>query len=649
MPKTLLKIQVGTGQVVEATSNYDFSNFIPTNTDRYKYLVVDDSTGTLALQTGVNASIGSSSSSVFQPYTMNSDGTLTDLPTQPVDVPVASLTDSTVSPVITTIPNISEQVLSGTGYGSFLANELCFQSDITPEVFNFYSINGVTVQEYTPTVGSIGASDTTIAGRGALKFKGTYQDLPAVRAGGLKIPGGYSLQNCPYHLVSGHIYLDQSLPSAYDPVLLTLCRSITAGSTQDSYAMVYENGSGRLKFNFSTSGDSATGFVNSMNASPVGITLNQWHHVAAAFYYDGVSSSVATYFNGSRVATISAVNSGYLRSTNQPLCMGSDQYGNHPWRGWVDDWIVSGGTTLAALRGFTQGTGASLPTKHQEAGDYTVAYMSMDGPIGTSLVPCDRGRRVAACVDGFDRFGNLYVSSVDVDDFSVHGITLFVGVCGGYQVSGVCGAANVFGYNSGACLVVSSVQSRFGLTQEKAYRQNLADLSYHLVLGQAEMKGERGGRTGDFANLMAKSLSDFNGYTFTFKPSQDQINQIKYLYDDITINGRTASYFLEDTSGNLFTFSTGGIKALYTDIVDYHAIALSSANSLKTRISGSTQSAQLKRIDGITNEQMVFKLAAFADKNSSVYISTKSKLTGSFREPETVLLTDIKEPPRKGG
>ena len=51
MPKTLLKIQVGTGQVVEATSNYDFSNFIPTNTDKYKYLVVDDSTGTIALQT----------------------------------------------------------------------------------------------------------------------------------------------------------------------------------------------------------------------------------------------------------------------------------------------------------------------------------------------------------------------------------------------------------------------------------------------------------------------------------------------------------------------------------------------------------------------------------------------------------------------
>jgi hypothetical protein len=485
---------------------------------------------------------------------LNADGTPNLTP-----VVESVSTESTGIPILLPIAAVSEQVLSGSAYGVFNANEICFQSNITPEVFNFYAVNGVTVAEYTPTVGSIGASTTTIAGQRALKFKGTYQDIPSVRAGGLKVPGGYSLSACPYHLVSGHIYLDQSLPSAYDPVLFSLCRSITAGSTQDSYAMVYENGSSRLKFNFSTSADSSSGFVNSMNASPVGITLNQWHHVASAFYYDGVSASVATYFNGSRVATISAASSGYLRSTNEPFCMGSDQYGNHPWRGWVDDWIISGGNTLAALRGFTQGTGASLPIRHQEAGDYTVAYLSMDGPAGTSFVPCDRGRRVAACVDGFDRFGNLYVSSVEVDDFSVH------------------------------------------------------------------------------------------GYTFTFKPSQDQINQIKYLYDDITINGRTASYFLEDTSGNLFTFSTGGIKALYTDIVDYHAIALSSANSLKTRISGSTQSAQLKRIDGITNEQMVFKLAAFADKNSSVYISTKSKLTGSFREPETVLLTDIKEPPSKGG
>lgn len=642
MPKTLLKVEVGSGRVVESTRNYDFSNFIPENTDRFKYLVVDDGISSISIEAGFQTGVGTGFSSVENTGALNVDGTPNLTP-----VIESVSTQSTGVPILLPIAAVSEQVLSGSAYGVFDANEICFQSNITPEVFNFYAVNGVTVAEYTPTVGSIGASTTTIAGQRALKFKGTYQDLPSVRAGGLKIPGGYSLSACPYHLVSGHIYLDQALPSAYDPVLFSLCRSITAGSTHDSYAMVYENGSSRLKFNFSTSGDSSSGFVNSMNASPVGITLNQWHHVAAAFYYDGVSSSVATYFNGSRVATISAASSGYLRSTNQPFCMGSDQYGNHPWRGWVDDWIISGGTTLAALRGFTQGTGASLPTRHQEAGDYTVAYLSMDGPAGTSFVPCDRGRRVASCVDGFDRFGNLYVSSVEIDDSSIHGTTLFVGVGGGYQITGVCGAANVFGFNSGACLVVSAVEQKLGLTQEKAYRQNSAELSYQLLLGQAEMKGERGGRTGDFSNLMAKSLGDFSGYTFTFKPSQENINQIKYLYDDIIINGRTASYSVADTSGNMFTFSTGGIKALYTDIVDYHGVALSTTNSLKSRISGVTQSSQLKRIDGITNEQMVFKLAGLAESNASVYIPTTNKLTGSYAIAEAFLLLDSEEPPKK--
>jgi hypothetical protein len=161
------------------------------------------------------------------------------------------------------------------------------------------------------------------------------------------------------------------------------------------------------------------------------------------------------------------------------------------------------------------------------------------------------------------------------------------------------------------------------------------------------MKGQRGGRTGDFSNLMTKSLGDFSGYTFTFKPSQENINQIKYLYDDIIINGRTASYSIADTSGNMFTFSTGGIKALYTDIVDYHGVALSTTNSLKSRITGVTQASQLKRIEGITNEQMVFKLAALAESNASVYIPVTNKLTGSYAIAEAFLLLDSEEPPKR--
>jgi hypothetical protein len=75
MPKTLLKVEVGSGRVVESTRNYDFSNFIPENTDRFKYLVVDDGISSISIEAGFQTGVGTGFSSVENTGALNADGT----------------------------------------------------------------------------------------------------------------------------------------------------------------------------------------------------------------------------------------------------------------------------------------------------------------------------------------------------------------------------------------------------------------------------------------------------------------------------------------------------------------------------------------------------------------------------------------------
>jgi hypothetical protein len=653
MAQSLVKLDQKTGQIISVERNYDFANFVPQNTEQYRYLIADTDIQSVFIPVSVitpeQTIYERESPTPEEIANSNEIDPATGEPRIFAGIPPAA-GSTTIAAQYNTVelPNISEQKLAGTPYGTLLPGEVVFQSNRRAEVFNNYTVNGNVVSEYTPVIGTVGACSGTVVGINALQLKGTYLDLPAIAAGGLRVPGGYSLENCNYHLISGHLYLQSGLPSSYDPVLCCVCESITAGSSMDAYAVVYDNTSSRLQFKWTTNASPTySGFEHSVNASPQGITLNQWHHLAVAYYFDGVSTSVATFFNGTIVASSSG-NSAKLRTTNRPFCIGSDQYGNRPFRGWVDDWIVSGGATLDALRGFTFSGGATVPSQRQDSGDYTVFYLSMDGPSGTTFAPCDTDRKIVAVLDVQDVEGNCYVSMVEREDGSTHGVPLYSGICGGFQISGVCGSSFLFGYKSAAALKVNSVEQLLTIDEERSQRERNSDLSYRLLLGGSRMYGTLG-KTGDFSSLLLLAGTGFSGGTFTFIPVQTNINALQYLRDDIVNNNLNGTYYLQDSYGTAFSFNTAGVKALYADVLRYHSSSSNSNSYLKTTLQASSDFSVLKATRGYTTDQLLFKLSALADKNPVVYISAVSKITGKYINPERARYTDPDTPPKPAG
>lgn len=649
MAQSLVKIDQLTGQIVSVQRNYDFSNFVPTDTERYRYIISDDVVRPISIPVRIVHPEEFIPQPVIQTsFTDPSTGetlTISPPPDQDLSDPLSVRgTTSAAEYATIDIPNTSEQLLSGTPYGTLQPGEIVFQANRTAEVFNTYAVNGNAVTEYTPTVGSIGVCSGTPIGLFALNLKGTYLDLATVAAGGLRVPGGYSLEKCNYHLVSGHFYLESGLPTSYDPVLCCVCESITAGSSMDAYALIYDGTTSRFQFKWTTnSSPTYSGFEHTMNASPQGITLNQWHHIAVSYHFDGVSTSVATFFNGTLVANATG-NANKLRTTNRPFCIGADQRGNRPFKGWVDDWIVSGGNTAEALRGFTFSGGATIPNERQDSGDNTVFYLSMDGPLGTSYVPCDTNRKVIAVVDGQDVSGNCYVSLLTRENGSTHGVSLFNGISGGFQISGACGSSYLFGYKSAAALNITGVQQLLTIQEERAQKERVSDLSYRLLLGGSRMYGTLG-KTGDFSSLLALAGTGFSGGTFTFLATQSNINALQYLRDDIVNNNLNGTYYLQDSYGTAFSFNTAGVKALYSDVLGYHSSSTNSNSYLKTTIQGAADFVTLKSIKGYTTDQLVYKLSALADENELVFIAPSSKITGKYINPERAKYADPSIPP----
>lgn len=651
MAQSLVKIDQLTGQIVSVQRNYDFSNFVPADTERYRYIISDEVVRPVSIPVRIIRPEEFTPQPVIQTsLTDPSTGETTTIdppPDQDLSDPLSMRgTTSAAEYATIDIPNTSEQLLSGTPYGTLQPGEVVFQTNRTAEVFNTYAVNGNAVTEYTPIVGSIGVCSGTPIGLFALNLKGTYLDLAAVAAGGLRVPGGYSLEKCNYHLVSGHFYLESGLPTSYDPVLCCVCESITAGSSMDAYALIYDGTTSRFQFKWTTnSSPTYSGFEHTMNASPQGITLNQWHHIAVSYHFDGVSTSVATFFNGTLVANATG-NANKLRTTNRPFCIGADQRGNRPFKGWVDDWIVSGGNTAEALRGFTFSGGATIPNERQDSGDNTVFYLSMDGPLGTSYVPCDTNRKLIAVVDGQDVSGNCYVSLITRENGSTHGVSLFDGISGGFQISGACGSSYLFGYKSAAALNITGVQQLLTIQEERAQKERVSDLSYRLLLGGSRMYGTLG-KTGDFSSLLTLAGTGFSGGTFTFLATQSNINALQYLRDDIVNNNLNGTYYLQDSYGTAFSFNTAGVKALYSDVLGYHSSSTNSNSYLKTTIQGAADFVTLKSVRGYTTDQLVYKLSALADENELVFIAPSSKITGKYINPERAKYSDPSIPPTK--
>ena len=527
--------------------------------------------------------------------------------------------DTTITTGYSVFP-LAEQKISGTGYGKFYPSELVFQSFFTPQIINYLTLNGVTATEYNPTVDTVGV--TGYVGIRAAKFNGSYLDTDTAAAG-ISLPG---FTSASYFLVSGWVYMNTSPTSAYDPIIITHSPDGVSGSTSDSFRLEYDYSSSRFQFHFSTTANTAsTGFDHTMNVSPVGVTLNEWNHFAVAYTNAGSSASVSSYWNGNQIQKYTSA-TGSIRGSKSSVYVGCGGSGKKPFKGWIDDLIISTGTTLEALRGFRHGTTATVPSSHQDAGVYTVYYLSMDGPLGTSYFPCDISNKV--CSNVAFAGNNLYIyGSIGVTTSNMWKQT-FNGVCGGHAVASS-SAGYIFGYTSGACWIPTEVtELSSGITSAKQYRKDLADYTLRDYLGATAMQGASGS-SGDFVNLYSGSTFPTS---FSYYATEYNLNYLRNVYDAVIVAGSTAPVAVEDAYGNYYSFNTGGVVNLYKDVLNYFNTVNTERTSINTSIDSKSTFTTLKQVKGFTNPKIVAKLAKLG--NDSIFISPISTITGTNRSPE---------------
>ena len=527
---------------------------------------------------------------------------------------------------------LTEQILSGTITGTFVVNEQVVQSQFIPQTINALALSGVTANQYLPTVGTIGLTGTELGNR-SIQFKGSYLDTNT-KAAGLQLPA-FTTTSVPYYMMSGFMYFETDPSSAYDPILITRSANGATDTTNDSFRLEYDTSSDQIQFHFSTSNWSSAGYQTILNVCPAnGVTLNQWHQFAIAYSNQGGSATVSSYWNGVRYAQSTGI-SGDLKNSTGYFMLGSGASGDRPLKGWMEHIIVSMGATALALREFGHGASGPVSTE-QFAGDYTVYAMTMNGPVGSSLFPCENAKRITSAVSFTDPVGNrLGVANISRENTSVHGVTLFAGTNGGHGDTDFGRSIGyLFGYDSGAAMNINTITSTIpALADSKKVKGNLVDHSISYLVGSTAMRGVCAS-PGNFPILFAGPSASFSGRTFSFLPTTQNVSVLRSIYDDITISGRTGSYSLADFEGNLYTFSTGGVKNLYADVVHYQNSALSLGNSQRSAITGATTASNLYLLNGFADEGLARKLAPSLTKNGFLYLTGKAKATKKTNIPE---------------
>jgi hypothetical protein len=209
-------------------------------------------------------------------------------------------------------------------------------------------------------------------------------------------------------------------------------------------------------------------------------------------------------------------------------------------------------------------------------------------------------------------------------------------VDGGHTASSVGASAGyLFGFDSGACMIIAGVTSTISLLADsKKIKGNLIDHSIAYLNGSTAMRGVCAS-PGDFPLLFAGSSASFSGLSFSFLPTTSNVSVLRSIYDNIIIAGLSGSYNLSDFEGNMYTFSTGGVKNLYADVVSYQSTAFSLGNSLKAAVTGATTKSNLYELNGLCGEGLVNKLAPQLTTNGFLYLTGKAKETKKTNNPET--------------
>lgn len=533
----------------------------------------------------------------------------------------------------------TEQVLSGQVFGDFQVNEQAFQSTVTPQIINRVVIGGATATEYAPTIGTVGASGPFLGVRAA-QFKGSYLDLNEPGAG-IQLPP-FNFSDGKYFSVEGFVYF-QSFPNTYDPILISRGIDGVGGTTHDSFSIEYNRSDRYLAAKYNFKGWTAPGFDGYTILSPQdGVTLNKWHHFA--FVIDSGTTSgeirVAGFFDGQRtdVAAVATSGDGYtrenIRPSIAPITIGCGASGERPFKGWMDSIIISGSSFSSdALRGYNPlASGITVPSfKEPSAGNHTIYSLNMNGPVGTSLFPCDTSAKLVSTVSFLSPANSkVGVALISKQNTSPIGITAFTGVCYGHSVSNG-SAGYLFGYNSGACMVVSGVEQLHGITRARQIRSSAAEHTISYLLGSTAMNGICGASK-DFTDFFS---ANWGGNTFSYLATQTNTLNLRFIYDSITISGRTGVFYIKDFDSNtVYGVQTADIKNLYADVVEYHAVSSKIGVSASARMQGITTMQDLYNSKGFEDEAIVQKVAPNIDKVGILFINTNGRVTKSTSFPE---------------
>jgi hypothetical protein len=596
------------GQVISLQTGFDTSNYALSSYEGVRTVVVDEELS--------NAVVG---------YTVQSVADSAN----PDERTVVS------TPVSISVNPFTEQVLRGTISGEFELNEEIVQTTVLPVIVNNYVVGGVTQSDFVPVIGIIGISGGI--GRRAAQFRGTYNDLSTQKAAGIQLPPFTTSASTPYVLIEGWLYF-QSTPTGYDHIILTRSADGVNNSTNDSFRLEYDTSSNQIQFHYSDSSYASAGYRGIVNVSPSGITLNEWNHFAVAWSTQGGSAAIKTYWNGTSLYSASGF-TGHLRNSTAPLMVGSGASGDYPLKGWMEDvHIRMGGVTLALADYALLGATAENPYEEDFSGDYTVYLLSMNGPEGSSLFPVGNLCRVSGTVSYHTTgVGIIGASLVTREDSDITGLTLFDGVCGGFSVSGG-SAANVFGVDSGACMVVTGVEQLHGLSMSQYIRRNAADYTNYYLMGVTVMYGQSGD-SGDFPRLFSSGWTA-NGTSFSFLPVQTNINYLRNIYDNIVVAGYTGNTSIENYYGTLYTFGPTHAKKLYEDVIAYRATGETLRTAVISQVNGAVSQTSLKALQGVSTAA-VTKIAPTSKQSGfgGLFISPKAKITKKTAVPETQYLS----------
>lgn len=532
----------------------------------------------------------------------------------------------------------TEQIISGSLYGGFELNEQVYQTPVAVDVVNYLVVDGATAVEYNPVVGTIGASGSI--GSRAAKFFGTYNNLVTGKGAGLRLPS-FNSSNYNFFMVEGFVYFE-SLPTVYDPIIMARGVDVVGGSTLDSFSVEYSVADRQMVFKFNLEGMTAPGFNAFMNISPMdGVTTGKWHHFAVSIDSDSDPevARVATFFDGTRndyselIGYGNQVIYGNVRNSSIPVVVGCGLSGERPMKGWLDGVMISGGSTAAALHGYNPSSSTiAVPSEEKRtSGDYTIYYLSMNGPMGSSLFPCDVPTRVVSSASYIsNRENKVGVALIARQQSALNGITLFEGVCYGHAITGA-SAGPCFGANSGSCLVVTGVDQLHGITRAARIRANAAEFTIAYLLGSTGMYGISGA-SGDFPALFTRS---WGGNTFSYLATQTNTTELKFVYDTVVVSGRTGNFFIKDYNTNkTYAVVTADIKNLYADVVEYHSVSYKIGASASGMLMGLTGMEALYNAKVYEQEAIVQKVASRMDNVGILYINTNGRMSKKTSFPE---------------